>query len=163
MAITRAGVTIAGVAVGGGASFDAAKTGLFAAIDTMLSGRTIQTWSTGKIARRCARAATVRKTRDRSGRGTAKCRTASETRRRTPGTKTRRRTGEHGRRTGGGPNCASAALGAAMTAPSNKLADRIRRVFADIVCLLQSRTVAERRSDLSDRGDWRGRRRNHGL
>jgi hypothetical protein len=33
---------------------------------------------------------------------------------------------------GGGPNCASAVLGAAMAAPSNTLADRVRRVFRDI-------------------------------
>ena len=32
-------------------------------------------------------------------------------------------------RTRGGPNCASAALGAAMAAPSNTLADRVRRVL----------------------------------
>ena len=42
-------------------------------------------------------------------------------------------------------------LGAAMAAPSNTLADRVRTVFADIVCLLRSRAGAERRSDLPAR------------
>jgi hypothetical protein len=69
MAVAVAGVTIADVtvgAVGRGASFDATKTGRSAAIETMQSGRTVQMGTTGKIARRCPRAATGRKTSARS-------------------------------------------------------------------------------------------------
>src|ERR1700738_413313 len=43
---------------------------------------------------------------------------------------------------GGGPNCASAAVGAAMAAPNNMLADRVTRVFRDIVDILRSRVGA---------------------
>jgi len=74
-----AGVTIADVtvdAVGRGASFDATKTGRSGAIETMQSGRTVQMGTNGKIARRCARAATGRKASDRSGRRTTEGRTA---------------------------------------------------------------------------------------
>ena len=70
MAIAVVGITIADVAVGAvgrGASFDATKTGRSAAIKTMRSGRTVLMATTGKIARGCARAATGRNTRDRSG------------------------------------------------------------------------------------------------
>jgi hypothetical protein len=45
---------------------------------------------------------------------------------------------------GGGPNCASAVLGAATAAPSNTLAHSVSRVFIDIVYLLRSRVLAER-------------------
>jgi hypothetical protein len=57
--------------------------------------------TTGKIARRSARAATGRKTSDKSGRMTTEWRTAGETRRWTTGTDARRRTGKRGRRTRG--------------------------------------------------------------
>jgi hypothetical protein len=70
-----AGVTIADVtvgAVGRGASFDATKTGRSAAIETVQSGWTVQMVTTGKIARRYARAATGRKTSNKSGRTTTK-------------------------------------------------------------------------------------------
>jgi hypothetical protein len=46
---------------------------------------------------------------------------------------------------GGGPNCANAALGAAMAAASNTLAERVRRVFIDIMYFLRSRILAVRR------------------
>jgi hypothetical protein len=46
---------------------------------------------------------------------------------------------------GGGPHCANAALGAAMAAPSNTLAERVRRVFIDIMYFLRSRVLAVRR------------------
>jgi hypothetical protein len=140
MAVSVAGVTIAGVAVDSvarGASFDAAKIGLAAAIETMQSGSTIETrGTTGDVARRSAHEAAGRKASERSGRRT--------TERRTTDSEARRRTSEARRGPGGGPgSCASAALGTTTTAPSNTPADRVRRVFADIVCLLRSRAVAE--------------------
>jgi hypothetical protein len=94
MAITFAGVTVAGVAVGAvvrGASFDTAKVGLAAAIETTQSCSTIETRRTRDAARR--------KARGKSGRRTTEARTTRETRRRTTGTEARRRTGEHRRRT----------------------------------------------------------------
>jgi hypothetical protein len=102
MAVAVPGVTIADVtvdAVGRGASFDATKTGRSAAIETMQSGRTVQMGTNGKIARRCARAATGRKASDRSGRSITQGRAAGETRRRTTGNGARRRASEHRRRT----------------------------------------------------------------
>ena len=101
VAVAVAAVTIAGVAVGRGASFEATKTARSATIETMRSGRTVQMATTGKIARRCAcaRAATGRNASNRSGWRTTGWKTASETRRRTTGNGTRRRTSERGRRT----------------------------------------------------------------
>ena len=104
MAIAVVGITIAGVAVGAvgrGASFDATKTGRSAAIETMQSGRTVLMATTGKIARRCARAATRRNASDRSGWRTTEWKTAGETRRRATGNGARRSTSEHRRRTRG--------------------------------------------------------------
>jgi hypothetical protein len=85
-----ADVTIAGIAIGAigrGASLDAAKIGLTAAIETTQSGSTIDPRrTTGDVARRRARGATGRKASDRSGRRTTKGRTTgAETRRRTSG------------------------------------------------------------------------------
>ena len=75
-----ADVTIAGVAVGAvgrGATLDAAKIGLTAAIETTQSDSTIETRrTTGDVARRCARGTTGRKASDRSGRRTTEGRTA---------------------------------------------------------------------------------------
>jgi hypothetical protein len=108
MAIAIAGVTIAGVAVGAvgrGATLDAAKIGLAAAIETTQSGSTIETRrTTGDVARRCGREATGWKASDRSGRRTTEGRTTgAEARRRTTGTEARRRTSECRRRTRGRP------------------------------------------------------------
>ena len=87
MVAAIAGVTIAGVAVGavgGGATLDATKIGLAAALETMQSASTIETWWTaGDLSRRCARAATGRKASDRSGRSITQGRAAGGTRRRT--------------------------------------------------------------------------------
>jgi hypothetical protein len=103
MAVTVAGVTVAGVAVGAvvrGASFDTAKVGLAAAIETTQSGSTIETRPTTRdVTRRCARRSPWRKARGKSGRRPTEWRTTRETRRRTTGTEARRRTGEHRRRT----------------------------------------------------------------
>ena len=103
MAVTFAGVTVAGVAVGGvvrgGASFDTAKVGLAAAIETTQSCTAIETRRTRDVARRYARGPPWRNARDKPGRRTTEGRTTRKTRRRTTGTKTRRRTGEHRRRT----------------------------------------------------------------
>jgi hypothetical protein len=102
MPVAMAGVTIAGVAVGAvgrGATLDAAKIGLAAAIETMQSASTIETRrTTPNVARRCAGGTTGWKASNRSGRRTAEGRTAGEARRGTTG-KARRRTSEHGRRT----------------------------------------------------------------
>ena len=102
MAVTVAGVTVAGVAVGAvvrGASFDTAKVGLAAAIETTQSGSTIETRPTTRdVTRRCARRSPW-KARGKSGRRPTEWRTTRETRRRTTGTEARRRTGEHRRRT----------------------------------------------------------------
>src|SRR6188472_2215883 len=46
---------------------------------------------------------------------------------------------------GGGPNCASAVLGAVTAAPSNTLAHSVSRVFIDIVYHLRCRLLAGRR------------------
>ena len=104
MAVTVAGVTVAGVAVGavvrGGASFDTAKVGLAAAIETTQSCSTIETRRTTRdVARRYARGPPWRKARGKSGRRTSEGRTTRKTRRRTTGTEARSRTGEHRRRT----------------------------------------------------------------
>jgi len=99
MAVTVAGVTVAGVAVGAvvrGASFDTAKVGLAAAIETAQSSSSIETRRTARdVTRRYARGPPWRKARGKSGRRT----TEGRTRRRTTGTEARRRTGEHRRRT----------------------------------------------------------------
>ena len=99
-----ADVTIAGVAIGAigrGATLDAAKIGLTAAIETTQSGSTIETRrTTGDVARRCARGATGRKASDRSGRRTPDG-TSAQSRRRTTGTEAWKGTSEHGRRTRG--------------------------------------------------------------
>ena len=103
MAVTVAGVTVAGVAVAAvvrGASFDTAKIGLAAAIETTQSRSTIETRPTTRdLMRRCARGPPWRNARGKSGLRTTEGRTTRKTRRRTTGTKARRRTGEHGRRT----------------------------------------------------------------
>ena len=102
MAVTVAGVTVAGVAVGAvvrGASFDTAKVGLAAAIETPQSGSTIETRrTTGDVTRRSARGAPWRKARGKSGRRTSEGRTTRKSLRRTAGTDTGRRTSEHRRR-----------------------------------------------------------------
>ena len=78
--IAIAVVTIADVAagaVGRGATLDAAKIGLAAAIETMQSGCTIETMrTTGEVTPRRGRRATGRKASDRSGRRTTEGRTA---------------------------------------------------------------------------------------
>jgi hypothetical protein len=101
MAVTVAGVTVAGVGVGAvvrGASFDTAKAGLAAAIETTQSCSTIETRRTGDVTRRYACGPPWRKARGKSGRRTTEGRTTRKTRRRTTGTEARRRTGEHRRR-----------------------------------------------------------------
>jgi hypothetical protein len=99
VAMAVAGVTVADVAVGAvscGASFDAAKIGLAAAIETAQSDSTIEARRTSRdVARRSARGTARRKASDRSGQSTA----GTETQRRTAATEARRRTGEAGRRT----------------------------------------------------------------
>jgi hypothetical protein len=103
MAVTVAGVAVAGVAVGAvvrGASFDTAKVGLAAAIETTQSCSTIETRCTTRdVTRRYARGPPWRKARGKSGRRTTERRTTRKTRGRTTGTEARRRTGEHRRRT----------------------------------------------------------------
>jgi hypothetical protein len=102
MAVTVAGVTVAAVAVGAvvrGASFDTAKVGLAAAIETTQSCSTIEARRARDVTRTYARGPPWRKAGGKSGRRTTKGRTTRETRGRTTGTEARRRTGEHGRRT----------------------------------------------------------------
>src|ERR1700724_3844154 len=88
--VAMADVTIAGVAIGAigrGATLDAAKIGLTAAIETTQSDSTIKTRrTTGDVARRCGRKAAGWKASDRSGRRTTEGRTA--------GTEARRRNSE---------------------------------------------------------------------
>jgi hypothetical protein len=87
-----AGAHVAVGTVGRGATLDAAKIGLAAAIETAQSGSTIETGrTTGDVARRCARAAMGQKASDMSGRRTTEGRTT--------GTEAWRRTSEHRRRT----------------------------------------------------------------
>jgi hypothetical protein len=80
MAIAIAGVAIADVAVGAvgrGATLDAVKIDLAAAIETTQSGSAIETRrTTGDLSRKCGREATGWKASDRSGRGTTEGRTA---------------------------------------------------------------------------------------
>jgi len=75
MAIAIAGVAIADVAVGAvgrGATFDAVKIGLAAAIETTQSGSAIETRrTTGDLSRRCA----TGRASDRSGRRTTEGKT----------------------------------------------------------------------------------------
>jgi len=74
-----ASVTIAGVAVGAvgrGVTFDAAKIGLAAAVEATQSASTLETRTTGDVARRCARGAAGRKASDRSGRNATEGSTA---------------------------------------------------------------------------------------
>jgi hypothetical protein len=93
--------SVAAGAIGRGATFDAAKIGLAATLETMQSAGTLETRRTTRdLSRRCARAGTWRKASDRSRRRTTDGRTADAwTGRRTTGTEARRRTSEHGRRT----------------------------------------------------------------
>jgi hypothetical protein len=100
MAVTVAGVTVAGVVVGAvvrAASFDTAKVGLAAAIETTQSCSTVETRRTGDVTRRYARGPPWWKARGKSGRRTTEGRTTRKTRRRATGTEARRRTGEHRR------------------------------------------------------------------
>jgi hypothetical protein len=80
MAVAIAGVNVAGVtvgAVGGGATLDAAKACLTAAVETMQSASTIETRRiTGDVPRRRGQRATRRKASDRSDQSTAEGRTA---------------------------------------------------------------------------------------
>jgi hypothetical protein len=101
VATAIARITVVGVAVsavGCGATFDAAKIGLAATLETMQSASTIEMRrTTGDVARRCARAHTGRKASDRSGRRTTDG-TSAQSRWRTTGTEAWR-TSEHRRRT----------------------------------------------------------------
>jgi hypothetical protein len=88
--------SVAAGAISRGATFDAAKIGLAATLETMQSANTIETRrTTGDVARR---GHTGRKVGDRSSRRTADG-TSAQSRRRTTGTEAWRRTSEHGRRT----------------------------------------------------------------
>ena len=64
---------------------------------------------------------------------------------------------------GGGPNCASAALGAAMTAPSNTLADRVRRVSRHCVYPSGLELWLHGLGICPFARDWQGRLRRHRL
>src|SRR5262249_53925842 len=77
-AVTVAGETVAGVAVGAvvrAARFDATKVGLTAAIETTQSCGAIETRRTGDVTRRRARGPPWRKARGKSGRRSTQGRT----------------------------------------------------------------------------------------
>jgi hypothetical protein len=101
----------------------------------------VQMVTTGKIARRSARAATGRKDQQQSGM-TTECKTAGETRRRTTGTEAWRRTGKHGE----DPRRAElrqCSVGRCDGGAEQHARGQSKKSLADIVCFLRSRAVAE--------------------